>query len=416
MSIQQTRNTEVWRYLGILFSGAMLLFLINIWFGFDNAFTEGALPRWQALIHLHAGSIGWITLSAVGVAVWLLTGGREVSSGYERNVGRLVWAAVIVFALYIPNFGIAFSRGDGALVALLPIFGSLAVIVLWWGAVFALSQLGKQETVTTPHILAAGALLVAALGAVLGMLLGMERVIGQFLPLPAGEARVGVHAGMMDTYLFLVAAAVIEWNVAKDPAPRWTWPGLIQGVAWALAASIVPLAFLLNLLDELLPVFGLLLLVGLVFFLARVAWRPLSAGPRGPSPAPWLFFGTLWLFVFLAMFIWAVIAGVDPEALPTWFFAVFAHSGFVGMMTNLILGVIAVRAAAARHIVAWGEPAALWLINLGLVFFLTLKIAADSRWGAAVMGVGVVLGVITMIVRLWPRPARVLEEAQISQV
>jgi hypothetical protein len=414
VSIQQTRSPEVWRHLGVLFTGAMLLFLINIWFGFDNAFTEGALPRWQALIHLHAGSIGWITLSAVGVAVWLLTGRREVSSDYERSVGRLVWVSVIVFALYIPNFGIAFSRGSGALVALLPIFGSLAVILLWWAAIFALSQLGKQVAVTTPHILAAGALLVAAIGAVMGMLLGMERVIGEFLPI-RGPDRVGVHAGMMDTYLFLVAAAIIEWSLPRDPVPRWTWPGLIQGVAWALAASIVPLAFLLDMLDQLLPLFGLLLLAGLVIFLIRVAWRPLGAGPRGGSPAPWMFFGTAWLFVFLAMFLWAIAVGVDPEALPTWFYAVFAHSGFVGMMTNLILGVIAVRAAGARHVMAWGEPAALWLINLGLVFFLGLKIAADIRWGAAVMGVGVVLGVITMVVRLWSKPARTTTQPSVQQ-
>ena len=32
---------------------------------------------------------------------------------------------------------------------------------------------------------------------------------GGFLPLPAGD-RVGAHAGMMDTYLFLVASAVVE--------------------------------------------------------------------------------------------------------------------------------------------------------------------------------------------------------------
>lgn len=409
--MQPTRSTEVWRSLGILFTGALLLFLINNYFGFDNALTEGEIPRWQALIHLHAGSIGWITLSAIGVAIWLLTGDREVSSDYERKVGRLVWAAVIVFALYIPNFGIAFSRGDGALTAFLPIFGSLAAITLWVAAIFALSQLGKQETVTTPHILASGALLVAAIGAVMGMLLGMERVVGQFLPIEiTGPDRVGVHAGMMDTYLFLVAAAIIEWNLGRGPGRRWTWPGLIQGVAWALAATLVALAFLLNLVDELLPVFGLLLLVGLVFFLVRVAWRPLRAGPRGGSPAPWMFFGTVWLFVFVAMFLWAVAVGVDEEALPSWFYAVFAHSGFVGMMTNLILGVISVRAAAARRVMAWGEPVALWLINLGLILFLGLKIAADIRWGAIVMGIGVVLGVITMLIRLRSQPARVTPE------
>ena len=49
---------------------------------------------------------------------------------------------------------------------------------------------------------------------------------------------------------------------------------------------------------------------------------------------------------------------------------------------------------------AWGEPAARWLINLGLLAFFALKIAGDSRLGAIVMGIGVLLGVFTMVRRL----------------
>ncbi|NIV40458.1 MAG: hypothetical protein GWN58_66980, partial [Anaerolineae bacterium] len=93
----------------------------------------------------------------------------------------------------------------------MPIFGALAVLVLWVSAFYAISQLGQQTGVTPAQILITGALLVAAIGATVGMLLGLERVIGQFLPLPQGEDRVGAHAGMMDTYLFLVASSMIEW-------------------------------------------------------------------------------------------------------------------------------------------------------------------------------------------------------------
>ncbi|NIV40457.1 MAG: hypothetical protein GWN58_66975, partial [Anaerolineae bacterium] len=64
MEMEQVQVRSVWRTLKIVFMGAALLFLINNFYGFDNALTVGEIPRWQGLIHLHAGSIGWITLSA----------------------------------------------------------------------------------------------------------------------------------------------------------------------------------------------------------------------------------------------------------------------------------------------------------------------------------------------------------------
>jgi hypothetical protein len=54
----------------------------------------------------------------------------------------------------------------------------------------------------------------------------------------------------------------------------------------------------------------------------------------------------------------------------------------------------------------------MWLMNLGLVAFIALKVASDVRIGALVMGVGVVLGVGTAIYRLCSdRSAQVSETA-----
>jgi hypothetical protein len=122
--------------------------------------------------------------------------------------------------------------------------------------------------------------------------------------------------------------------------------------------------------------------------------------PTGAGVNSWTFFGVLWLVVYMALFLWAVSTGGDFSVMPGWFFAVFAHAGFVGMMTNLLLGVAASRAQNSASVLPWGEPAALWTINLGLLAFFGLKIAADIRLGALVMGVGVVLGVVTMLLRL----------------
>ncbi len=398
MYLQRVKSDSVWQSLKILFIGALLIFLINIYFGFDNALTVGEIDRWQTLIHLHGGSIGWITLSAIGIAIWVVTGERNVDADYESRVRTLVWAAILIFAGYVPSFGLAFSRPSGFLVTLLPIFGAGSVLVLWVAAIYAFSQFKHQPVVTTVHFLAAGALLTGAIGATVGMLLGLERVIGEFLPLPAGD-RVGAHAGMMDTYLFLVASAIIEWSTRKEEK-RWTWPGLLQALLWMVAAALVPLGFFLNIVEQILPIFGLMLLVGMVIFLVRYAWRALVNLPRGAGVTSWTFFGALWLIVYMGLFLYAVSAGPDFSALPAWFFATFAHAGFVGMMTNLIMGVVASRGQAGTGVLRWGEAAALWTINLGILVFLGLKIAADVRLGAIVMGVGVLLGVFVLFRRL----------------
>jgi hypothetical protein len=403
VNVARVRNDGVWQSLKILFMGTALIFLISVYFGFDNSLTSGEIPRWQILIHLHGGSVGWITLSAIGFAIWVLTGNRDVSESYEQRVRWLVWAAVIIFGGYVPTFGLAFSRSGGFLVALLPIFGISAVIVLWVTTVYALRQLRHQPTLTTVHLLAAGALLVAAVGATVGAMLGLERLIGRFLPIAAAlaEDRVGAHAAMMDTYLFLLAGAIIEWFMSKGPEQRWSWAGLAQGLAWTIGAILVPIAFFLNLLDAVLPLFGLLLLLGLVLFLVRVAWRAIRTGPKAEGVQPWVFFGTLWLIVYMVLFLYAVVGtGGDFSVLPGWFFALFAHSAFVGMMTNLLMGVQSARAWSARQVLSWGEPAALWIMNLGLLVFVALQIAADIRLGAMVMGIGILLGIFTMLYRL----------------
>ncbi|HUF39064.1 MAG TPA: hypothetical protein VMN57_11115 [Anaerolineales bacterium] len=403
MYLERVKNDSVWGSLKYLFTGSLLIFLINIYFGFDNALTSPAaeIPRWQILIHLHGGSIGWITLSAVGIAIWTLTGDRMVDAAYENKVRSLTRAAVWIFGLYVLGFGISFANPNNALVYYLPIFGVGAVLTLWVSAFWAFGQFKNQAPLTTVHWLIAGALLTASIGATVGMLLGLERAIGQFLPnLPQGPDRVGAHAGMMDTYLFLVAAAIVEWATRKE-AKKWGWGGLLQALFWMVGATIVPIAFFLGIVEQVLPIFGLLLIIGMVIFLVRFGWRAIANFSGGPGVRSWAFFGTIWLVVYMGLFLYAVVGtGGDFSVLPTWFFAFFAHAGFVGMMTNLLMAVVGSRAQAGAGVLPWGETAALWIINLGILVFLGLKVSADLRIGAAVMGIGVLLGVFTMFQRL----------------
>ena len=126
----------------------------------------------------------------------------------------------------------------------------------------------------------------------------------------------------------------------------------------------------------------------------------MGRNPRRGGVKAWAFFGTIWLVIYVGLFIYLAATLPMGLDLPVWIFAVFVHAGFVGMMTNIILGVDAARTADSAHVLSWGESAAMWLINLGMLVFFVLKITSDTRLGAIAMGIGVLLGVVTMILRL----------------
>ncbi len=100
-------------------------------------------------------------------------------------------------------------------------------------------------------------------------------------------------------------------------------------------------------------------------------------------------------------FIWvAANYAEDPTLVPHWVAVTFVHASFVGMMTNLLLATYSARSQEASEVLSWAELPAVWLTNLGLLAFLGIEIASGGRLGAAVMGVGVLLGLLTMILRL----------------
>ncbi|MGD2159154.1 MAG: hypothetical protein PVG32_19915, partial [Anaerolineales bacterium] len=107
----RVKNETVWQGIRVLFLASALLYLANIAFGFDNALTNEMIPRWQILVHAHAGTLGWVTLSAIGLAFWFFAGEREVNDAYVRWVRILTWSAIAVFSGYVLSFGLAFGLG-----------------------------------------------------------------------------------------------------------------------------------------------------------------------------------------------------------------------------------------------------------------------------------------------------------------
>lgn len=378
----------MWGHTKRIFLGSLLVFLVNIALGFGNVVTAGEIPRWQLLTHLHGGTLGWLTLSAVGFTVWLFTGNRTVSKTYENRVGWLSWAAVLIGAGYVLSFGVSFSVTGNAF-TLLPIFGTGMMLVIWATALLALTTLRKQPVVRTVHLLVAGAFTVASFGAVMGVLLGLQHAVGT-LPLPEGIPSVSNHAGPMDAYAVIVGTALVEWLVDRDTVTARSWHGMLQAGVFTLAGllSVIPIEAVSG-IGSILGLLG-----GSFIFFVRMGWRAVATTPFRRDESAWGVFAPLWLLVFIGGFL-GFTAGVIPLSADRVGPVIF-HAYFVGFITNSLFGMLSGRIRNRRTLHEYAEPAAFWLVNLGLLAFAATEIVYGGRHGAVVMGIGVLLAVATM--------------------
>src|SRR2546423_7973735 len=94
----------------LLFQAAMLAFVITVGIGIVNGLhLVGQLSQDVLLTHVHAGTLGWITLSVFAVSLWLF-GGNEGRAPAERNL--YVRSLSILSAISIPVYVIAFFSGN----------------------------------------------------------------------------------------------------------------------------------------------------------------------------------------------------------------------------------------------------------------------------------------------------------------
>jgi hypothetical protein len=341
-------------------------------------------------------------LSYIGIAIWLFTEEREVSASYGTRLTWLVGLAVVAFVGLIGSFAYGYSQGGGDALLPLGVFAPIAALMIWATAIFALTQLRRLPVVTTPHLLVAVGLFVAAIGVSLGAWVGLNNAVGNLLPVPH-DIGIGSHFFTVLSGIILVATGIIEWMLDTGASTRWTKSGAAQTALGGLAGLMLPIGFTLLALgvpeDTAGVVFLGLLGGGVLYtlvFLARVGWRALWTNPLDGGTQAWLFFATVWFVVFMVAEIGGPIAVGEAE----WLSVLTVHSFFVGLMTNLLLCVIAVRTSGVPARYPWAEPTAMWVLNVGIVVFVGIEAAMGLSHGAVVMGLGALLGVGTMIRRL----------------
>jgi hypothetical protein len=406
--------------VGQAFQYGLIIFTLTALLGLANA-TQlfGALDRNTLLTHLHSGTLGWITMGVIGIAIWIFAGERE-------DLGAPVMLSAITTAAYVMAFwsGVFILRG---------VFGvaELAVIVYWWWFVYTRARAqGGLGRIDIPKLSVVLGLTTLVIGSTLGVTVQVLLATGNILP--TNLDLIGGHAtAQTGGYLVLVAAGFAEWQLTGGG--KRTMLGLVQVYllfvgGLVLSASLLLGALLGPQLQQALPgVATLLTLAGIVLVAVRVG--------RAALAAPWMATtGTRHIaaavgFLVLAVILQAVLvqqfiaAQGDVTKVSIGLLHALDHSYFVGLMTNAIFGAILITSAdrprvwpSADHVIFFG-------LNLGAAAFIAVLLIVGSGEGAKpfthpvafvapVMGLSALLGIATYLRRLMGRPAAVSARAR----
>ncbi|MEW5990583.1 MAG: hypothetical protein AB1736_04440 [Chloroflexota bacterium] len=373
-----------------LFLVAMAVFLVTIVIGILNGLDLYEFDQNQLLTHVHSGTLGWITLSLVATSAWFL---RGVDA-------RLAWGMAIVVPVYVAAFYIANPT-------LRAISGVVLLVLVVWLLVWAWGAYGSRRSL--PMLAIALGFTTFTYGAVIGVLRQVQNAGGPNL-FPASADVVGAHASaMVFSYLILVAMGLLEWRVLGTTGlPR---AGLVQVIALFAGGLILSGTLLFLSGDALQAAGGLDLLVNLVavvLFAVRVLPSALRANWAGGA-ARHFGISAAFMVVALAIFMYVVYRFISDPAVaadPTVIGGVLVasdHSAFIGVITNLVLGVLLAATADRAAQWAWADEVGFWGVNLGLVLFLVGLIAETAilkQIGAPVMGVSLLVALAALAMRL----------------
>jgi hypothetical protein len=400
------------------FQYGLAIFTLTALLGLANA-TQlfGALDRNALLTHLHSGTLGWITMGVVGLAIWLF-------GGNDRNMH------VRVSALVTASYVLAFWSGNFPARA---VFGVLMLLVVysWWWFAF---QGGMSEgfgRLDIPKMSVLFGLTTLAFGSTLGVI--VQVILGTGGTVPTSPDLVGAHASAQTGgYLVLVAAGFIEWQLTGGG--KRSRAGLVQ-IAFLFAGGII-LSVSLLLAAQLGPqasqalpgVATLLTLVGTIMVAVRlgraamgVSWT--SGSKRHAAIAiAFLMVAVVEQAILVQQFI---SSQGDISKVSIGLLHALDHSYFVGLMTNLLFGAILAFGATGDRGWSWADNVIFWGLNLGAAAFIVVLLTAGSGEGAKpfthpvsfvapIMGLSALLGIATFLTRLQgsgamaqaPAPAR----------
>jgi len=394
-----------------LLVAAAALFVVTVVVGILNGLDLVEFEHNVLMTHVHAGTLGWITLAVFAACGWIFGASRTEA---ELRLWRWsVWLSVAAVPLYVLAFWIG-AINLRALFAL-PVTLAIVGILAWIAARF-------REGWTIPRVAMLAAVFTLTVGAIFGTLIQVQLALGtQWLGF---EAAGGAHVtAMAFSYLVLVGMAVADWRFVS-PSERLSRAGLVQVGALFVGGLLLTIGALTN-VQALLMLNTLFQFVAVVIFVARLA-RPVLAVPW-LDPGPMRFFGVSAAFVVVdvALLIFLIVQFVSgaygpPEdvsllVIPPWLVFALDHAIFVGVMSNAIFGLTALFTRGRDFAAPWADHIVFWGMNVGLVGFV-LGLAVEStilkQAFSPIMGLSILVGLAVYVVRLWQTdPVAALEEA-----
>jgi hypothetical protein len=379
----------------------MILFVFTIVVGILNGLDLYTPDHDTLLTHVHAGTLGWLTLSVSAVALLIFSEGGSLSDARVVSATRMAWFMTIAIPLYV----LAFFAGDripGDRIQR-PIFGTLLfVVVIWFGIwLFRQNKEHAQSSVVRLGIMLSW--LSLSIGAVFGVLLGIFTSQGEIPGLSDETARSLADAhppSMVIGFLILAAVAINEWLI-RDARPlrddKW---GVAQMWLIFVAGAVLVLAFILD-NEELLGPATLMELVGVGIVIGRLRSHLKPSGWKGAGVGTYarlsLVFLVANMFVFTYLLSRVISEAIDFDA-PTdadlGLILTLDHLMFVGVMTLALFGVM----AKATHpgdlqmvdkILLLGVGFGVTVFSVGLV---TVE-AATKRVGTPVLGTALLIGI-----------------------
>lgn len=367
-----------------LYLVAMAVFVVNIVIGILNGADAVAFDRNQILTHVHAGTVGWLTLAIVAATTLL----------FRATDRRLIVSLMVLVPVYV----LAFYTGNGAFRA---ISGTGLLIVVGWLLVWLWREFLAGER-SLPRLAVTLGLTSFGYGAVLGVLLQIAFAM-EVLILP-GDG-IGAHASAMTFgYLVLVAFGVLEWRVrGTRDLPL---AGVIQVVALFLGGIIISVALLVGAEQAGGGIYLLTQLVAVVLFVVRIWPRSLRIDWLAATPVRHIGAATIWVVAALVLFMYLVFSFIsnpgDPDAFPLNVLVASDHAVYIGVVTNGALGMLSILALTRAERSSWIGHAMFWGVNLGLLVFvigLIVDTAELKRIGAPVMGIVLLLSIALLAAR-----------------
>ena len=319
----------------ILLFGALGMLVVSAAVGGSLGLGASSGPAQRT--HVHAGSLGWLTLAVLAVALGMVADDDRCPPRSRRLGNRISWltvAAVTAFVL-ADAAGSASAEawtGTAAVAAILAFLAWLAVIGRRAGAAWTVARLAM-----------AGALAVLMAGSIIG---ATSAGVGASGNATAAASLASAHsAALVVPFVVLATTSVLEWSVSPSSVPPpLTTAGLVQVGALVLAAVAVitgVLAHNLALVETNIPLeFG-----GLAIFLVRVGPLLLAAGWARNSRI-WLVLSTVALAVDIGLFAHVVFEigrrrYVSIDMVPRWLVFTIDHMTFVAVGTTALFGAIA---------------------------------------------------------------------------